>query len=282
MSDHGFTTDRFNWLKQVLADHTLPPNAFRLAFAICTYVNRYTRFAFPEIETLAEKIGLSVRKTRALRARLIKSGHVTIKAGTGIGRGNVSHYSMALREKEDPSVPLSDEKEDPSVRKRGPQGATNSWTNSKREGGASNAAPSPTPAPDGAGGISAGVVTSLEWHVFDSLWRDWSTGRRKADSQSAAWTAWQAARQHGEVSAILAGARAWMAAQQPRYRQALDQWLNNGGWMLPAPSKGKEGGRRDKRTHTEKTAERMGAAISVTPADAGIEELTKQFHGRAR
>jgi len=42
MSD-TFTSEIFAWLRQVFADKTLHPTAFKLAFAVSQYINRKTQ-----------------------------------------------------------------------------------------------------------------------------------------------------------------------------------------------------------------------------------------------
>jgi hypothetical protein len=240
MSDHDFTKDRFNWFKQILADHTLPPNAFRLAFAISTKVNGKTRRSFAyTIEHYADLIGVTARRTKGLRRQLIERGHLTVIKGTGLRKGNASIYSMAFLPlgQGDASDPLSTPQGDASVHTGGRQRPPYSWSNTKREGDAPNGAQPPPRAPSGAG--DGDVVSCDDWRVFEDLWREWSTGRKKADSQTDAWRAWYTARRHAEVHVITAGAKAWMAAQKPRYRQSLDNWLAVEGWRQTPPEPGK-------------------------------------------
>jgi len=65
------TRDRFAWLDQVLADRAIPEPAFRVAYALSSFVNRKSGAAWPSHATLAQKTGLGESTVR--RA----SGHPT-------------------------------------------------------------------------------------------------------------------------------------------------------------------------------------------------------------
>lgn len=74
MAGDPFTAAIFRWLDVVAADATLPPAAFKLAYAISQHINRQSREAWPSQKTLKESLGLkderSVRRlTDALEAR---------------------------------------------------------------------------------------------------------------------------------------------------------------------------------------------------------------------
>jgi hypothetical protein len=81
MAGDPFTSQIFAWLNRVLADRSLPPAAFKLAYAISQHINRHSRTAWPSQETLAAAIGVpegehAARTVRRLLKVLVDGGHL--------------------------------------------------------------------------------------------------------------------------------------------------------------------------------------------------------------
>src|SRR6516162_6935935 len=87
MADHH-TRDRFIWLDQVLADRDIPDSAFRLAYAITSFINRGARYAWPSHATLAKQIGFDDRSIRRCVAILQQAGHLDVESGGGRHKTN--------------------------------------------------------------------------------------------------------------------------------------------------------------------------------------------------
>lgn len=93
MSNHE-TRDIFLWLNQVLADHALPLNAFRLAYAIAQHINRASGKAWPSQATLAARAGLDPRSVRRLSTKLEGAGHISVDVHHGRNQTNVYRLLM--------------------------------------------------------------------------------------------------------------------------------------------------------------------------------------------
>ncbi len=96
--DKQFTANKFRWLDQVGADHSLTPLCFRLAYAILTFVNRATGDAWPSQPQLAGICNATDRAIRDALTRLRDAGHLTI-TGKG-GRGKTSRFKPVMMDAE--------------------------------------------------------------------------------------------------------------------------------------------------------------------------------------
>ena len=65
MAGDAHTAAIFRWLDAVAADATLPPAAFKLAYAISQHINRQSKEAWPSQETL--KVALGLKDERSIR-----------------------------------------------------------------------------------------------------------------------------------------------------------------------------------------------------------------------
>jgi hypothetical protein len=84
-----FTRRKFEWLDQVVADRSLTPLAFHVAYLLSGYLNRATGEAFPSQETLAKRLGLTARGVRKLVAQVSDGGHLEVLEAHGRGRMNI-------------------------------------------------------------------------------------------------------------------------------------------------------------------------------------------------
>lgn len=96
MSDFGKL--RYVWLDQVVADRTVSPLAFRLAYIIaCRYLNQQSGDAWPTQETLARVVEVTPRAIRKALSLLIDGGHIEVARARG--RGAVNRYRLAFDER---------------------------------------------------------------------------------------------------------------------------------------------------------------------------------------
>ena len=77
------TRDRFAWLDQVLADRAIPEPAFRVAYALSSFVNRKIGAAWPSHATLAQKTGLGESTVRRHLVTLHTAGHLAVELHRG-------------------------------------------------------------------------------------------------------------------------------------------------------------------------------------------------------
>jgi len=91
-----FTRQQFEWLDQVLGDPKRPASAFLVAYLISRHINRETREAWPSLNYIADKTGLS--KTTVIKAVefLNARGHLKVTPGQP-GRGKSSCYATVLK-----------------------------------------------------------------------------------------------------------------------------------------------------------------------------------------
>jgi len=65
MTGRAFVKLKFAWLDQVLADQTLPPMAFLVAYLLASrFLNRKTGTAWPTQQTIARLLHASERQVR--------------------------------------------------------------------------------------------------------------------------------------------------------------------------------------------------------------------------
>jgi len=56
MSGDAFTRQKFEWIKQVALDGSLPPSALRIAVVLAEYLNRSSGDAWPSIPRVAAEL----------------------------------------------------------------------------------------------------------------------------------------------------------------------------------------------------------------------------------
>jgi hypothetical protein len=106
----------FLWLEQVIADTQKWPAGFKLAYGIAQYWNCEMDYAFPGLDKLATKSGLSRSTVKRMTPYLVKLGHLRVE--TGGGAGNHSRFWPIIKaagaaEKEVNSEPLKEVNSEP-------------------------------------------------------------------------------------------------------------------------------------------------------------------------
>src|SRR5450631_293592 len=96
--DRRRTADKFRWLDQVGADHSLTPLCFRVAYAISTFVNRTTGDAWPSQPRLAADCNTTDRTIRDTLTQLRDAGHLQI-TGKG-GRSKTCRFKPVMMDAE--------------------------------------------------------------------------------------------------------------------------------------------------------------------------------------
>ena len=92
----SFEKFREEWLRQIALDKELPAGALRLCIVISTYLNRYSREAWPGMARLAKETGLSRRWIADLTRLVEERGHWEVTR-TKVGAKNiVNHYRPTL------------------------------------------------------------------------------------------------------------------------------------------------------------------------------------------
>jgi helix-turn-helix protein len=90
-----FTRHRLVWLDRIAADRDVSPLGFKLAYVIGGFISRKTGDAWPSQETIANRLGVTVRAVRNLVDQLAGAGH--LEAVDARGRGKTIHYRMAAK-----------------------------------------------------------------------------------------------------------------------------------------------------------------------------------------
>jgi hypothetical protein len=98
MADDGYTRQIFQWQQQVLADNELTPLAVKIALALCRFINRQSRNAWPSQGTLAGLVHASRAGAQNALYQLAERGHLETTVNRGRGRSNT--YRPALRDVE--------------------------------------------------------------------------------------------------------------------------------------------------------------------------------------
>jgi hypothetical protein len=96
----------------------------------------------------------------------------------------------------------------------------------------------PTSAPAPVGGALEGKEVAVD--RFAELWARWSAARSWPDSHGdelAARHAFAIACREADPDEIIAAARAWVSAVEPRYLSTLSKWLLGRGWRKPPPAR---------------------------------------------
>ena len=249
MTDN-FTGQVFAWLNQVLADHSLPAAAFKLAYCITQHINRKSRTAWPSQARLAKAIGLDVRTVRRLAEQLATAGHLDVEVHQGGQRTN--DYRLTFKSDTSARTIGEEDESNADTGVRSDEIPTGHLTSSNRtpvsddlsenhsalraEGLGGVVSPVAPLAPRGAAAREGGFVE------FQKLWR-----RGHADNPDKSRKAFgKAVAEHG-ADAILASARRWAAAREPRYLPNPVEFLAGGWQSEPPPERAAGGGNGNRR-----------------------------------
>ncbi len=93
MDRKDFARFKWLWLKQVHDDLGLPRVAYQIAFHLADHLSWEKLEAWPSIETLAKKCGVTSRHVRDCLPSLEKKGHIRIRRG-GAGPKSPNYYSL--------------------------------------------------------------------------------------------------------------------------------------------------------------------------------------------
>jgi len=254
------TRDRFAWLDQVLADRAIPEPAFRVAYALSSFVNRKSGAAWPSHATLAQKTGLGESTVRRHLVSLHTAGHLAVELHRG--RNGTNRYRPIIRPASDADEPTENRSEMSGTAPLNPDERTAHFWTSDRSEVSDNPSEEPTAPPRGAdwerddadrAAPPDGGARSEEDDGWRDFWQLWQRGH--GDDESKVRKAYiDAIRQHG-AEAILASARRWRAAREPHYLPKPVPWLQ-GGWRDEPPLKRQAAG-NDRR---------QGATIDPTEA----------------
>jgi hypothetical protein len=95
--DAGYTKQMLQWQQQVLADGELTPLVIKVAVAICKFINRESRDAWPSQATLAKAVHASRRGVQKALEQLEDRSHLRISVNRGRGQSN-RYRPMLARE----------------------------------------------------------------------------------------------------------------------------------------------------------------------------------------
>jgi hypothetical protein len=236
--DRRRTADKFRWLDQVGADHSLTPLCFRLAYAISTYVNRTTGDAWPSQPRLAADCNATDRAIRDAITRLRDRGHMEV-TGKG-GRGKTSRFRpviMSAEKRKDTSTLLPAKAEE-DFRVIPPKpGRKRLKTRKKmtdKRGSLLPTIPLIEPIEETIEGKSLEMInqTELIQSDFEAWYRQYprKVGKLKAEKIYAGIIKSKKA----SADELLVGARRYAterAGQDPTYTRHPTTWLNAGGWL---------------------------------------------------
>ena len=219
MSD-TFTSEIFAWLRQVFADKTLHPTAFKLAFAVSQYINRKTRKAFPSLPTLASAVGITTRAVINLIARLEANGHLLVERHRVRGRNRSNTYRLNIK-KGDADDTFSDEKREVQRTKTCSPLHPNQPMNQPHRLG--ERPPPLRPAADAA-------PQEEEEEAFASFWRQYPK-RQGKDAARRAFA--EVIAKGADAQELVAGAMRYGAAcigKSDQYIAMPANWLRDGRW----------------------------------------------------
>jgi hypothetical protein len=258
-----FAADKFRWLYQVAVDaNSLAPLAVAVCVLLCRYFNLdHDGRAWAYQDTLASALG--VRReciNRVLRA-LVERGHLT---SIRRGRDKSNHFYFVLKEEaasEADDVRKTGHHDNQDVRDQRFRCAQTRTKNPSTIPGAPNGAPGRERAPAVPAALGAAERREGKkqqqscWSkehtaALATLQEGWQRGWPKDNTpaqRAANRRAFEEARHHAPVEAILAGAKAWAAAfngpaestYSPYYLPSLSDWLANRSWEQVPPDKKK-------------------------------------------
>jgi Helix-turn-helix domain len=88
----SFTKMKFDCLVQIAMDRCLPPLASSLAIILTEYINRQSRTAWPTQETLANRLGVTIRAVQKVTKALEDKGHLSVTVARGRHKPNVYRF----------------------------------------------------------------------------------------------------------------------------------------------------------------------------------------------
>jgi hypothetical protein len=240
--DRRRTADKFRWLDQVGADHSLTPLCFRLAYAISTYVNRTTGDAWPSQPRLAADCNATDRAIRDAITRLRDRGHMEV-TGKG-GRGKTSRFRpviMSAEKRKDTSTLLPAKAEE-DFRVIPPKPGrkrlkTRKKTTDKR-GSLLPTIPLIEPIEETIERKSLPMINQSR-SDFEAFWHAYPKKVDKLRAEKLFANLLKSKR--ASVEQLIAGANRYAterAGQDPTYTKHASTWLNAGGWLdEPQPSR---------------------------------------------
>jgi Helix-turn-helix domain len=95
----GFEAYREHWQRQFCTDPDLLPSAKVVLFALCWYLNRETRTAWPSLRTLAKNVGMAPSSIERLVRIAEERGHLQIAHGDSHSR-TANTYTPILKQPE--------------------------------------------------------------------------------------------------------------------------------------------------------------------------------------
>lgn len=238
---------KFIWLDQVKADDKLPRSAFVVAFQLMQGFNaEYGGAAWKSIETLAEETQLSEPSIVRITRQLVQRGHLKIEHGKAGRGGHTNRYFMVKKTSADGGLQTSAQTSagDPQTSTGGGDLLKNHLTGEaeaaspvkERESELTLAVSARAPAP--VGGALEGKKVAVD--RFPDLWALWSWARSWPDDDEAtARRIFATCRDadHHITDQIIAAARAWINAVEPRFLPKLSKWLTARGWEKPPPTR---------------------------------------------
>ncbi|MET4016055.1 helix-turn-helix domain-containing protein [Bradyrhizobium sp. S3.2.12] len=262
------TRNLFVWLDQIRGDPDLSPVAFKVAYEIGQHFNaRHGGAAWPSSLTIAANVGVGkatvIRAVRQLRER----GYLNIDPGKA-GRGHSNQYFMGMPKGASPhlkpaartragagsrnakkrsiSEPFREPIKGPFETQKGPpvdlnyleppMGPPSAVPKGERERSRSLACIPGAPAPvGGAREEGKEAVDRLVVDRFAELLAIWR--RPWGEDDAAAHRALAVACREADPDDIIAAARAWVSAVEPRFLKPLATWLTNGLWQNQPPQR---------------------------------------------
>ena len=225
-----FAHEKFLWLKRVAGDADLPRAAYRLAIWLSDMFNLdHQGTAWPSHETLAKELGITRRSVVDAIGALVEHEHL---ASERRGQHRSNRYRMASRCEEFFTSEPSDVKsgvsrcEEPFTQNpiSNPEQVEVDLFLAQQRGDAEVKTNNPPPVP-----VDRFPELRVVW---DRPWDEDDTADREAFVEACRKTS---------ADTIIAGARDWAAATEPRYLKPLWKWLNNHGWEKPPPKRKKRG-----------------------------------------
>lgn len=255
------------WLDQVRRDRKLPFSAFHLAYEIAIHLNRRTREAWPNQETIGAESNLSKTTIKKLIRLLQAAGHLAFAVGTH--RGVSSRYRAVLKPVErgqhvdpfaeagkgsamaskgvaseprrgrrvDPDllIDLGDaSKEEASPNGRERKDASRCEAFGPAVGGALDA---PAPAEERQESKSKPLPEEENQGGFAELRALWRRPWVDNDDAEAMAAYLEAIREADPHDLMRAARTAVENCDAPRFLPSLSKWLNGRGWEKPPPEK---------------------------------------------
>ncbi len=251
------STAKFKLLYAILADANLSAASKVVATSLLLkFQNNKSGRCDPSFATIAKTVGRQRRTIFSSIEELKARQWLEVTGTKGGGRGNTNQFTIRAPVKakrtgdaDDTPTGAADDTgtgaADFTSAVYGTKGCSPLHTNlleplasSKRVcvGSASNDAPIPQRAPDGA--------LEKKFEELCHIWRDKPHG---VGCKKTALKVFQAVCAEHDPDDILASAHRWVAVTEPQYLQALEKWLEHGAWRKePPPVKKRSAGRGGK------------------------------------